>query len=173
MKVVQKKIDELKYAPYNPRKISPDEYEKLKKSIEKFGLVEPLVWNKRTKHVVGGNQRLKVLKDLGFTIVNVVEVDLDLETEKALNLALNKISGEWDLEKLEDVLRDLKSTELIDFTGFELEEIEEILQEVDLDEFFREPEEDEKPRVITHTCPNCGAVFTSDGTIIEFKEEQK
>lgn len=135
MKVIQKRIEELKFAPYNPRKITKEEYEKLKRSIQKFGYVEPIVWNKRTKHVVGGNQRLKVLKDLGFTIVNVVEVDLSLDEEKALNLALNKISGEWDLEKLEDILQDLKLTELINFTGFELEEIDKIIGDVTKTEY--------------------------------------
>jgi len=104
MEIAKKKLSELKPAPYNPRKIDKETLEKLKQSIQNFGYVEPLVWNKRTGHVVGGNQRLRVLKELGMDEVDVVIVDLSLEEEKALNLALNKIEGSWDLEKLEEVL---------------------------------------------------------------------
>lgn len=122
MKVVRKNIEKLKFAPYNPRKISKQEYNKLKKSIESFGLVDPLIWNKTTGHVVGGNQRLKVLKELGFEEVEVVELELDLETEKALNLALNKISGDWNMEMLRDILNNLDETlaELAGFTEYDL-----------------------------------------------------
>lgn len=69
MQIIKKKIDELKPANYNPRKnlkLGDKEYEKLKKSIKEFGYVEPVIYNKRTGIVVGGHQRLKVLKDLGY-----------------------------------------------------------------------------------------------------------
>lgn len=129
MNIINIDIDRLNGAVYNPRKsLKPgdSEYEKLKRSIESFGYVEPIIWNKRTSTVVGGHQRLSVLKDLGYTSVEVVEVDIPLEEEKALNIALNKVSGEWDAEKLEDLLRDLNTLDDFDvtLTGFGLDEIE-------------------------------------------------
>ena len=97
-------VKDLKYAPYNPRKISDDMFEKLKRSIEEFGYIEPIIVNKRNMQVVGGNQRLKALNDLGIEEVEAVMVDLDDMREKALNIALNRISGRWDYPKLKDVL---------------------------------------------------------------------
>ena len=128
MKIEKVKLSELKPAPYNPRKISEKELEKLKRSIEEFGYVEPLVVNKRNMHVVGGNQRLKVLKDLGYKEVEVVFVDLDDNLEKALNVALNKIQGEWDIPKLKELLIELETETIdIELTGFDYEEIEKML----------------------------------------------
>lgn len=119
-------IKTLKASDYNPRvalKPGMKEYEKLKNSIETFGYVEPIIVNDRTGRVVGGHQRLSVLRDLGYTEVEVVHVDLDEAHEKALNVALNKIDGAWDAEKLEDLLRDINlNTDLIEFTGFDSEE---------------------------------------------------
>ena len=127
MKIIRKKISELKEAPYNPRKISKSELEKLKNSIDKWGYVEPIIWNQRTGFVVGGNQRLKVLKEMGFQEVNVVVVDLSPEEEKALNLALNKISGDWDMDKLEEIIKEITKGGLAEFSGFDEKEIREIL----------------------------------------------
>ncbi|WP_206922443.1 ParB N-terminal domain-containing protein [Alicyclobacillus suci] len=115
MRIETVKLENLIPAEYNPRiDLQPGdpEYEKLKRSIEEFGLVEPIVWNQRTGKVVGGHQRLKILQDLGVAETDVVIVDLDETREKALNLALNKIEGE--IEKLmtdfslssEDEIRD-------------------------------------------------------------------
>ena len=115
MQIEKKKVDDLKAAAYNPRKdLQPGdaEYEKLKRSIVEFGYVEPVIWNKRTGIVVGGHQRLKVMKDLGYTEVDCVIVDLDESKEKALNIALNKISGEWNNDLLADLLRDLDGSEI-------------------------------------------------------------
>ena len=103
MNIEKKKTAELLPAEYNPRKdLKPgdEEYEKLKRSIEEFGYVEPVIWNKKTGRVVGGHQRLKVLIDLGITEVDCVVVEMDEAKEKALNIALNKISGDWDKDKL-------------------------------------------------------------------------
>lgn len=97
MLIEKKNVAELLPADYNPRKdLRPGdpEYEKLKRSIEQFGYVEPVIWNTTTGRVVGGHQRLKVLQDMGMTEVDCVVVELDEEHEKALNVALNKISGE-------------------------------------------------------------------------------
>jgi len=90
-------IGQLNPAKYNPRKdLHPGdpEYEKLKRSMQEFGYVEPIVWNKRTGNIIGGHQRLKVLIDMGMQEVDCVVVDLDEAKEKALNLALNKIQGD-------------------------------------------------------------------------------
>ena len=126
MQIVKKKIDDLKAASYNPRKdLKPGdkEYEKLKRSITEFGYVEPVIWNERTGTVVGGHQRLKVLKDLGYEEIDCVVVNISLEQEKALNVALNKISGEWDNALLGDLLKELELTGYdITLTGFDLKE---------------------------------------------------
>ena len=124
-------VKDLKYAPYNPRKISDEMLNKLKQSIEEFGYVEPIVVNKRTRHVVGGNQRLKALEDLGIEEVEAVFVDLDDAREKALNIALNKITGEWDYPKLKDLLEELDTGEIdIELTGFDMVEIEDLMNQV-------------------------------------------
>lgn len=126
MRIAKKRIAELVEAPYNPRIVSEELLEKLKKSIQKFGYVEPIVVNVRNNHVVGGNQRLKVLRELGVEEIEVVLVDLDDEEEKTLNLALNKIIGDWDLVALSEVLKDISEPNL-EFTGFDRVEIESIL----------------------------------------------
>lgn len=130
MEIVKRKIDELLPAPYNPRKdLQPadKEYQQLKKSIQEYGYVEPIIYNKQTGMVVGGHQRLKVLKDLGFADIECVEVDLDETQEKALNIALNKISGSWDTEKLKDLLLDLQSLDYdLDLTGFSIDELNDL-----------------------------------------------
>ena len=129
MKVVVKRIDELIPADYNPRvelKEGDKEYEKLKNSIEKYGLVELIVYNKTTGQVVGGHQRLTVAKDLGYTEVQCVEVELSEVDEKGLNVALNKIEGRWDLPKLKNVLNELKDLDMSDITGFEDYEIDNL-----------------------------------------------
>ncbi len=127
-------VGQINPAPYNPRqdlKLGDPAYEQLKRSLSEFGYVEPLVWNERTGHLVGGHQRLKVLRDLGYEEAEVVVVDLPLEREKALNLALNKIQGDWDEAKLATLLQEL--TAIPDFevglTGFELPEISELLDQ--------------------------------------------
>lgn len=106
------------------------EYEKLKRPIEQFGYVEPVIWNETTGRVVGGHQRLKVLQDMGLTEVDCVIVQMDEEKEKALNVALNKISGEWDNDKLALLIVDLQGTDFdVSLTGFEPEELENLFRE--------------------------------------------
>ena len=133
MNIEKKNVKDLLPADYNPRKdLKPGdpEYEKLKRSIEQFGYVEPVIWNEKTGRVVGGHQRLKVLIDMGITEVDVVVVDMDTEKEKALNIALNKISGEWDTEKLALVIADLQGTDFdVSLTGFDPEELEDLFRD--------------------------------------------
>lgn len=127
-------IDQLLPAGYNPRKdLKPGdpEYEKLKRSIEQFGYVDPLIWNKTTGRVVGGHQRLKILKDCGLTEVECVVVELPEDKEKALNIALNKISGDWDKDKLALLVADLQATDFdVSLTGFDAAEIKELFADL-------------------------------------------
>ena len=133
MNIEKKNVKDLLPADYNPRKdLKPGdpEYEKLKRSIEQFGYVEPVTWNEKTGRVVGGHQRLKVLTDMGITEVDVLVVDMDTEKEKALNIALNKIIGEWDTEKLALVIADLQGTDFdVSLTGFDPEELEDLFRD--------------------------------------------
>ena len=133
MIIEKKKATELLPADYNPRKdLKPGdpEYEKLKRSIEQFGYVEPVIWNKTTGRVVGGHQRLKVLMDMGHTEVDCVVVELSEEKEKALNVALNKISGEWDKDKLALLITDLQGADFdVSLTGFDPAEIDDLFKD--------------------------------------------
>lgn len=134
MKIEKIEVEKLNPAHYNPRKdLKPGdaEYEKLKKSIETFGYVEPVIWNKQTGHVVGGHQRLKVLIEQGESEVDCVIVDMDETKEKALNVALNKVSGDWDLPKLADLISDLDESMFdVSLTGFEAAEIDDLFSKV-------------------------------------------
>lgn len=134
MKIEKITLDKINPAPYNPRKdlqSGDAEYEKIKRSITEFDLVEPLVVNKQTGNLVGGHQRLKVLKELGKTDVEVVIVDLPISREKALNIALNKAQGEWDLPKLKDLLLEIDTGEFdIGITGFDEKEIEDLMNQL-------------------------------------------
>ena len=99
-------------------------------SIEQFGYVEPVIWNATTGCVVGGHQRLKVLQDMGMTEVDCVVVELDVEHEKALNVALNKISGEWDNDKLALLIADLQGADFdVSLTGFEPAELDDLFKD--------------------------------------------
>lgn len=152
MNIQKIKIESLKPAEYNPRKdLKPEdeEYQKIKKSITEFGYVAPIIINSNMT-VIGGHQRLKVLKEIGYTEVECVVVDLDQKKEKALNIALNKISGDWDNDKLEELLAELKQTDIdMDITGFSFDEVDEILKDItgskeddfDLDQALDEIEE--------------------------------
>ena len=127
-------IEKLIPADYNPRKdLKPGdaEYEKLKRSIKEFGYVEPIIWNKTTGNVVGGHQRLKVLLADGVKEIDCVVVEFDSEKEKALNIALNKVSGEWDRDKLTALISDLQAEDFdVTITGFDLAEIDELFKDI-------------------------------------------
>lgn len=130
MEIRKVPISLLNAAPYNPRKdLQPGdpEYQKIARSIEKYGCVEPIIWNEKTGNVIGGHQRLKVLAATGAVEVDVSVVQLSLEDEKALNLALNKISGQWDNEKLSAVLQDLSAGFDVEVTGFDQHEVDALV----------------------------------------------
>ena len=100
MKVETKLIKELKAASYNPRQISTKQYNDLKASIKKFGLVDPIIINQNGNVVVGGHQRLKICKELKHIEIDCVVLDLSKEEERELNIRLNKNTGEFDMDIL-------------------------------------------------------------------------
>lgn len=130
MDIQKIKIKNLKRAEYNPRKeLTPqdEEYQKLKKSIVEFGYVVPVIVNSDFT-VIGGHQGITVLEDLGYEEIECNILKLTKIQEKALNLALNKIDGVWDYDKLENVLAELKESDFdLDVTGFDYDEVEELL----------------------------------------------
>ena len=145
-------VSVLKPAEYNPRKklkAGDKEYEKIKNSIEEFGFADPLVVNSDMT-IIGGHQRLTVAMDLGYTEVPCAVVDIDKVREKALNIALNKITGAWDEDLLADLLKDIQDSNFdVGFTGFDPPEIETLFNKVhskdiqeddfDVDEELKEP----------------------------------
>jgi len=127
------KIVDLVPASYNPRKkLKPGdkEYEKIKSSITEFGYVEPVIVN-QDMTIIGGHQRVTVFTDLGYEEIDCIIVNVDKTKEKALNIALNKITGEWDKELLADLIADLQDSDFnVAFTGFEPPEIEQLFNSV-------------------------------------------
>ena len=130
--------------PENPREIDVSQFKKLKKSIKEFGFVEPLVVNFRKDSsfkekekiptIVGGNMRWRAAKELGFKEISIVKVNFNKQKEAMLNIALNRISGKWDISKLEKMVYDLSDKDLdldLDLTG--LEEWEQKLYNPGLD----------------------------------------
>lgn len=145
MEIQTLKINKIKPSKFNPRiDLQPEheEYQKIKKSVLEFGLVEPFIVNKRTGNLISGHQRLKILKELGKKEVEAVIVDLPKSKEKALNLAINKITGKWDYPKLKDLLIEIDTGEFdIEVTGFMEEEIEELMTKfaiIDINELLEE-----------------------------------
>lgn len=159
MKIEKIAINKINPAAYNPRndlQPSDAEYQKLKKGIDKFDLVEPLVWNVKSGNLVGGHQRLKILKVRGDVDVQVSVVDLNDADEKALNIALNKISGSWDDVQLSELLGELSAIPDFDIelTGFDIDEVANF-----------DPKDEEPPNEFKefdenmeteNECPSCG-----------------
>ena len=161
MKTVTMKLKDIRPAAYNPRvtlKPGDAEYEALKNSLERFGVAEPLIVNETTGNLVSGHQRLNVLKAGGVQEVEVVLVEMDEEQEKLLNIAMNKIDGEWDYKKLEALFDEISADD-IKFTGFTPEELDNLFDGGTPDWGDREesestdgddgkPENPEKPAVL-------------------------
>lgn len=172
MRIETVPVEQIDPAPYNPRRdLRPGDpaYEALSKSIDTFGYVEPLVWNMRTGHLVGGHQRLNILLERGVKTVQVSVVDLPPQREKALNLALNKIAGEWDRDLLARVLDDLIDVKDLDFTatGFDLGEARDIIAEV----FGRD--DDAEVFDIDAALASAGEPVTAPGDLIELGLDPK
>ena len=134
MEIRTLKAAQLRAAPYNPRRdLQPEdaEYQKLRRSMETFGYIEPIIWNERTGRVVGGHQRLKVLLEQGAEDIEAVVVDLEERDEKILNVLLNKVKGRWDIGKLADLLQELDEAGAMEATGFEDWELQSLLMQYD------------------------------------------
>jgi DNA modification methylase len=127
-------VTDINPAEYNPRKdLKPGDpaYEKLKRSMIEFGYVEPIIWNEETGNIVGGHQRYKVLVAEGNTEVECVIVKMSAEREKALNVALNKVTGDWEFEALAELIKDLEAQDFdVTLTGFDAAEIEDLFSQV-------------------------------------------
>jgi len=154
------KISSLKAAPYNPRRISQEAADGLTKSLERWGVVQEVVANRRTGHIVGGHQRVAALRKMGVKEVPVVWVDLDEVEEKALNVALNNphISGEFD-DTLSGLLAEIRDgVGPDDFGELRLDELlppepkmiepESSTEEINPDDFE-----------MSKMCPKCGFEF--------------
>lgn len=134
MEIRRVPLTQLQPASYNPRKaLVPGSaaYRRLERSLKEFSLVQPLVWNEQTGNLVGGHQRLEILKQQGVSDVDVVVVSLPLSREKALNIALNnqQVASDWDTEKLGDVLQELCALPDMDvtLTGFDEQDLKHLL----------------------------------------------
>jgi len=152
MKIQKVKIKDLKPAEYNPRKSSKEQEENLRKSLEKFGVVEPVIINKhkdRNNIIIGGHFRIRELKKLGHKEVDCVIVDLPLEEERELNIRLNANAGSWDESLLAD---HFNPDDLVDWGLDEFDWDEEEVSEVENDE-------DNTPVVTLVKCPGCNKVF--------------
>ena len=163
MIIEKKNTADLLPADYNPRKdLKPGdpEYEKLKRSLEQFGYVEPVIWNKNTGRVVGGHQRLKVLIDMGIDQVECVVVEMPEDKEKALNVALNKISGDWDKDKLALLISDLQGADFdVSLTGFDPAEIDDLFKDT-LKDGVKEDDFDVAAELEKPTITKAGDIWT-------------
>lgn len=190
MKIKKINITDINEADYNPRTISDDEMTKLENSITEFGFVDPMIINLKNNKLIGGHQRYNALLSLNMKKGNFAEelnlvelgdigwvfpdMDLKIESEqheKALNIALNKISGTWDNEKLFTLLEELEYDDMgIELTGFtdeEMEMLEKGVYDSDYEEDYFENLEDiyEKPddwKPKEYECPVCGGIMTND-----------
>ncbi len=124
-----RKVSELIFAEYNPRQINKHDFHKLVQSIEEFGFVEPVVIN-TDNTIIGGHMRVRAAQELKLTEIPVIVVDLPKAKEKALNLALNRIHGEWDEQKLAEILFELEDLPELQLTGFTDSEISKTLDTV-------------------------------------------
>ena len=137
MEIKKYKIDELRFADYNPRTLSKKQFEDLKNSLERFGFVDPVIINKnpeRNNIIIGGHQRTRVWKSLGKRTVPVVELNLSLEHEQELNIRLNKNTGGWDFDMLAN---NFDYNSLSDW-GFEEKELFYSVDDVDEDKNEKE-----------------------------------
>lgn len=139
MVIEKKQLKDLKPAPYNPRKSTEKQEAQLKNSLEKFGVVEPIIFNKQTGYIVGGHFRVRELKKLGYKEVECVIVDLSEDDEKELNIRLNANTGDWDWEEIANQW----DAEKLEEWGFDLPGFD--IDSEDLGEEFSLPDGDKAP----------------------------
>jgi DNA modification methylase len=142
LQIVRVPTDELHPDPANPRRIGAAELETLTRSLQQFGFVDPIIARHDDHVVIGGHQRLVAARRLGWTEVPVIFVDLDPHQAHLLNLALNKISGEWDEALLARLLADLQVVPDLDIhlSGFGDDEIQRLLKQLDAEAKRHRPE---------------------------------
>ena len=159
MIIETKKIADLKPAPYNPRQSTAKQEEKLKASLSKFGLVEPIIFNKQTGYIVGGHFRVRELTKLGYEEIECVIVDLNEADEKELNIRLNANTGQWDWELLAN---EWNSDELTEW-GLDVPIEEQI-------DTLEEGEEIEIPQSVQIEPPKEYILIMADPNSIEWEE---
>ena len=150
-KIIQRDINSLIFAEYNPRQLTKDQHQHLKDSIQRFGLVDPILVNKhkdRKDIIIGGHQRVRVAKDLDIDKIPCIELSLTYEKERELNVRLNKNTGEWDMDNLANMF-DME--ELVDW-GFEENDLKIFDDEISLDD--KQPKRDNLIE-----CPECNFKF--------------
>lgn len=136
MRIERIPLDQIRTAAYNPRQdLRPGhpQYEAIKNSIERWTLLEPLVWNERTGNLVGGHQRLKVIQAQEAEEVDVSVVNLDPQEEKALNVALNRAQGEWDQAALDAIILELAESGQAQAATFSPQEVDDLLLRLQVD----------------------------------------
>lgn len=177
MDIKKIKLEDLKPASYNPRIINDQQYNQLKENIKTFGLVDPIIINNKTNTIIGGHQRYKTLLEYNITELNELrlgdiswifkDTNINIENEnmeKALNLSLNKLSGEFDELKLEELINNLEDTDInMELTGFTEDEIEDYLIEeevintdIPLTDNEVELTEEIAEDIKVIKCPRCG-----------------
>jgi ParB/Sulfiredoxin domain len=167
-------------APYNPRRMPESELQSLRRSIRLFGFVEPVVVNRRSQRIVGGHQRVIAAAAEGVESVPVVWVDLDSPSELQLNLALNRIGGEWDEDKLRNVLAELDEFGAdLALTGFDDAEIAGLLADQAAAEAAEDGGESEGVPGVgpvapePNECPKCGFQWSGPPTRAEREERRE
>jgi len=153
---VNKNLYELFEPGYNPRKISDIDFQALKQSLLNFGAVQPAVVNinkKRYNYIIGGHQRIKAASELGWQVYPCIEVKLDIDREKELNIRLNR-GGEFDFNLLQE---SFKTEDLVSY-GFDPELVDFYVPDIDLDiapKNDNNTNSDSGGEKLTH-CPKCG-----------------
>jgi len=159
----------------NPRKDlkkGDPEFEKINKSVERFGQLDPIIFNTRTRKILGGHQRIKVLDSQGYTELYTVTLgaytwafaetdlkELSDKEESAANIALNKAQGDWDMGQLTINLQELKADGLLELTGFDEKEFDAMIEDLAIPETEKEYDESVADGVEMITCPHCGKEF--------------
>lgn len=160
-------LEQIIPAPYNPRvDLAPDDpdYKRIKQSILNHGFIQPIVYNKNTGNAVGGNQRLKILKELGIKEAVCAVIDVPLLQEMEISVALNKHGNLWDREKLRDIMIQFRDDGYdATKTAFDPDEIARLTEEMNISvsDFFEDQQDEPKQKTVhTYKCPHCGEVFT-------------
>lgn len=148
MKIEKHFISDIHESEYNPRFVLDRysrEYKAIENSINDYGFVEPIVVNEITMTCIGGHQRLAVMRDMGEEQIDCVMVHIENpQKEKALCIALNKIKGDWDSEKLDELLQDDKLREFeLGFESINVNIDDELGDDTNLDDYDDEDTTDD------------------------------